>query len=105
MEDDHEEGGDVDSVSHVEALSVGLDGADEDEDEGFVAEEVIELAQAALHVLVLDRILIVHLFVLMVEQRMVGIVGKEDAHDESPIVQVRNPRRLQVRVQLGHIGL
>ena len=106
LENDHKQRGDVDPVPHVEALPVRLDGTNEDEDEGFVAKQVIELAQPALHVLVLDRVLIVHLFVLMVvEERMVGIVGKENAHDESTIVQVRNARRLQVRVELCHIRL
>ena len=104
MEDDHEERSDVDSISHVETLAIRLDGPDEDENEGFITKKVIELAQTALHVFVLDRVLIVHLFVLLVQQRMIRVVGKQNAHHESPIIQVGNARRLQVD-QLCHVRL
>ena len=67
---------------------------------------MIELAQATLDVLVLNGILIVHLVVLVVvKEGMIGIVGKEDAHDEGTIVQIRNARGLQIGVQLGHVRL
>ena len=96
LQGDHDERGDVDAIAHVK-VAIGLERADEEEEEGLVHEQLAEEAQRFL--------LALQFGALPLQQRVLFHAGEEDLHGVGAVVEERDPARRQVRRQVRHLRL